>query len=66
MSDIEFNEEQYNSSANFEEPNSRFAQAMIDWGLAKDGKSANTILIFISLIFFGTSVFFFLKFAGIF
>jgi hypothetical protein len=61
---IQFNEEQYASNPGFQEKNSRFAQMLINWGLASDGKSANIILIGIAIVFFGVSVYFFLKVLG--
>jgi hypothetical protein len=62
---IQFNEEQqYATNAGFEEKNSRFAQILINWGLASDAKSSNMILIGVAVIFFGVSIYFFLKVMG--
>lgn len=62
---IQFDEEKYSpNDANFEEKNSRFAQMLIDWGLAQDGRSANILLIGIAVVFFGISIYFFLKVMG--
>lgn len=61
---IEFNEEHYSSNTGIQEKNPRFVQMLIDWGIASDTKSANIILIGIAVIFFGVSIYFFLKVLG--
>jgi hypothetical protein len=62
MNDIEFHEEKFSPSAQFEVKNPTSVQMLIDWGLAKDAKSANIVLISFAILFFVTSIFFFSKF----
>ena len=63
---VNFNEEQsFTPGAQFEPKVSRFAQALINWGLTKDERGANIILISIAIIFFVSSIFIFLKVFGV-
>jgi hypothetical protein len=65
MSEVQFDEENFSQSAQFETKSSKFAGIVIKMGLAKDEKGANIFLVSISLVFLAISLFLFLRVFGV-